>query len=100
MGYNTLVELHQGNNTRLQFLIIEYMKLLMYVRIFILILTRHIDPDSNITYLQNRTYNVTVDDRGRGTQYIASEPSLITYLTDLPQEKVLDFSKKTTSFLN
>ena len=94
MGYNTLLELHQGNNTRLQFLIIEYIKLLMYVRIFILILTRRIDLDSNITYLQNRTYNVTVDDRGRGTQYTASEPSLITYLTDLPQEKVLDFSNK------
>ena len=99
MGYNTLVELHQGNNTRLQFLFIEYMKLLMYVRIYILILTRRIDPYSNITYLQTRTYNVTVDDRGRGTQYIASEPSLITYITDLPQEKVLDFSKK-TPFLN
>ena len=94
MGYNTLVELHQGNNTRLQFLIIEYMKLLMYVRIYILILTRRIDPYSNITYLQTRTYNVTVDDRRRGTQCISSEPSLITYRTGLPQEKVLDFSKK------
>ena len=84
MGCNAILELHQGNDTRLQFLITEYMKLLMYVRIYILILTRCLGPDSNISYFQTRTYNVTVDDRGRGTQYIPSEPSLITYLTDIP----------------
>ena len=44
MGHQTVLELHQRNNTALPFLIIEYMKLLMYVRIYILILTRRTDP--------------------------------------------------------
>ena len=43
MGQETVLDLHKRNNTGLPFLIIEYMKLLMYVRIYILILTRRTD---------------------------------------------------------